>query len=151
VREIGSGVVGFSRFYSQLGERFDFFDGLLEGGFAVGLELTEHGDVLFHAALDSGRVESDPFEAFVVSEPGAALGEGGDGFIVFGIGLEGDVVESEDGVFDGDGALQLPAAVGDGLDKAGFESAGLETFRPSPRFRRVSEMAVLRRSPFKMH
>ena len=95
--------------------------------------------------------ESDPFEAFVVSEPGAALGEGGDGFIVFGIGLEGDVVESEDGVFDGDGALQLPAAVGDGLDKAGFESAGLETFRPSPRFRRVSEMAVLRRSPFKMH
>ena len=61
---------------------------------------------------------------FRSSEPRFALGEGDDGFIVFGIGLDGDVVESEDGIFDGDGALQLPAAIGDGLDEGGFEIAG---------------------------
>ena len=94
---------------------------MLEGGFAVGLELAEHGDVLFHAALDAGGVEGDPFEAFVVGEPGAAFGGGDGGFGVGGARLEDADVESEDGVFDGDGALQLPAAVGDGLDEAGFE------------------------------
>jgi hypothetical protein len=51
--------------------------------------LAEHGDVLFHAALDAGGVKGDALDAFVVGEPGAALGEGDDGFIVFGIGLEG--------------------------------------------------------------
>jgi hypothetical protein len=107
-----------------LGHRLGVFDGFFEGGFAVGLELAEHGDVLFHAALDAGRVEGDAFEALVVSEPGAAFGEGDDCFGVVVARLEDADVEGEDGVFDGDGALQLPAAVGDGLDDAGCELAG---------------------------
>jgi hypothetical protein len=97
---------------------------LLEGGLAVGLELAEHGHILFHAALDAGGVEGDPFEAFVVGQPGTALGEGNLDFGLVVAWFEDADVESEDGVFDGGGALQLPAAVGDGLDEAGFEIVG---------------------------
>ena len=47
----------------------------------------------------------------------------------FGAGVEVADVEGEDGVFDGGGAVELPAAVGDGLDDGSFDTAdGLEAF-----------------------
>ncbi|HEY6331081.1 MAG TPA: hypothetical protein VI756_17255 [Blastocatellia bacterium] len=65
-----------------------------------------------------------------VGQPGARLGEGG---VEFGAtrvlrGIFG-LAEGEDGVFQGTGTVEAPAAPGDGLGEIGFEGAdGGESF-----------------------
>ena len=97
------------------------FDG---GEFAVPLQIAELGRVLFHRTADAVFVSCQEIKLAGVVHPGAALGEGG---VEFGlIGILGDMfalAEREDGVFQGTGAVEAPAVLGDGLGEIDFESA----------------------------
>ena len=75
-REVALDVVGFSFACGELREEFGLFHGLLEGGFAVLLQLAEDGQVLFHAALDAALVEREECEVLAFFEPDDGLGEG---------------------------------------------------------------------------
>jgi hypothetical protein len=98
------------------------FDG--GGGFAPGLEGAELGHVLFHRTANATFIKREEMKLMGVGHPGAGLGEGGVEFRVTGVlrrvfGL----AEGEDGVFQGTGVVEAPAALGDGLGEVGFESA----------------------------
>ena len=84
----------------------------------------ELGRVLFHRTADAAFVKRQELELTGVRDPGAALGEGGIDIRV--VGVLGDVVdlaEGEDRVFQGTGAVEAPAVLGDGLGEIDFESA----------------------------
>src|ERR1035438_1209074 len=124
--EVAFDVEGFSFACGELGEQFGFFDGLLEGGLAVLLQLTDDGQVLFHAALDAAFVESEELEVLAFFQPDDGLGEGVvDLLVIVGVlGGPGSAdADGEDGAFEGSGTSESPTVIGDGLDEAGFERA----------------------------
>ncbi|MGO9892759.1 MAG: hypothetical protein ACLPX8_00905, partial [Bryobacteraceae bacterium] len=69
-------MVRFSFAFRELHQKRGLFDGLFEGGFALLLHFAEHLEVIFHAALDAVRVETEELQLMAVGEPDAGLGEG---------------------------------------------------------------------------
>jgi len=59
-----------------LAEEICFFEGLFEGGFALGLEGANFRHVLFEAALDAALVESEELEVSAFGDSDAGLREG---------------------------------------------------------------------------
>ena len=123
-REVYGGIVvialGLGEFDEQAGFLFRFYD----GGFALGLESTKLGCVLFEAATDALFVEGEELEILSLSDPGLALGERG---VEFGSGGIGPAVlpmaESEDGIFEGAGSMEAPFVLGDGLREIELQRA----------------------------
>jgi len=72
-----------------LSEQSGLFDGLVEGGFAIGLQLLEHFHVLFNAALGATFVEGHQVEVFGFGGPDHGLGESGVDFGMLGVDFVG--------------------------------------------------------------
>jgi hypothetical protein len=95
-----------------------------DGGFALGLYGAEFGGVLFHRTADAVFVSCQEMKLMGVVHPGATLGDGGVGFGVTGVRKEMfGLAEGEDRVFQGTGAVEAPAVLGDGLGEIDFQSA----------------------------
>jgi len=130
--EIGGRIVLFAFALCELGEKQGFFERLIAGSFAFGPQGAEFGHVALNGAADALLIESEKQEIVVLGEPGACLEEGifeeKLGW-VFGCGCGDREVEqaqlagSENAGFDGAGALEAPAAFGNGLGDIDFERA----------------------------
>ncbi len=94
-REFALYIVGFSLDLSGLGEEGGLFDGLLEGGFALGLGFLEKPS-FSHGGADAAFVEREQVHVLGVGGPGDGLREGG---LCLGM-LGGDFI----GFGDGNGA-----------------------------------------------
>jgi hypothetical protein len=126
-REVVGGIVVaavFGFIFGELDEEAGLLFRLLDGGFARGLERSKLGRVLFDGAADALFVGGEELKVAGLFDPGPALGEGGVDLGVGGFGIGVFLkAESEDGVFEGAGAVETPVVLGDGLGKGGFESA----------------------------
>ena len=104
-------------------EEASFVVGFDDGVFAAGLESPQFGRVLFDGPGDALLVCGEQLKILRLSDPGAALGEGGVDFRVGGIGI-GVLLkaEGEDRIFEGAGAIEAPVVLGDGLGEVGFRA-----------------------------
>ena len=97
---------------------------------ALGLESPDLGHVLVHGALDALLIDGEELEVAGFLDPGAGLGERFVDLRVAGVGAAvGVEAHGEHAGFDGAGAIEAPAVVGDGLDQGALEIAdGSEGF-----------------------